>query len=72
MTDRATTDEREKFDHSNHPTDRSKSGDLHAPAGGKAENSRDSRGGIPQKDPLTPPDSVNRGASAWQSPPQNS
>lgn len=60
MPDRADTDERDKFDHGDHPTNRSQPGDLRSPSGGKTErpNQRDdSRGGVAQREPLTAPDS---------------
>lgn len=60
MPDRIAIDEREKFDHSSHPTTRSVPGDLRSPSGGKAEkpNDHDLRGGVSQKEPVTPPDSA--------------
>ena len=60
MADRTNKDERDKFDHSDHPTDRARPDDLKAPSGGKAEGGRgheDSRSGVPQQEPVTAPDS---------------
>jgi hypothetical protein len=65
MPQRTYTDEREKFDHSAHPTGRSVAGDLRAPSGGSTESSgRDERrGGVSQRGPTTSPDSANHTAS---------
>lgn len=37
MPNRTTFDEREKFDHSGHPTSRTQPGDLSSPSGGEIE-----------------------------------
>ena len=67
MPNRTASDEREKLDHSGHPTHRSVSGDLQSPGGGKAEkpvDEEDARGGVEQSEPVTALDSESRGASS--------
>src|SRR5271166_268186 len=66
MTDRTDTDERERVDHSGHPTTRSV-GDLRSRSGGGAERPSgrdDSRGGVLQREPVTPPESAIRAVSS--------
>ena len=59
MPNRTSTDEREKFDHSGHPTTHPLSSDLRTPTGGteRPSEAEPSRGGISQREPVTPADS---------------
>jgi hypothetical protein len=64
---RLVADEREKLDHSGHPTGGCVAGDLRSPSGGGTEQARrrdDSRGGVSRREPVTPPDSANRAVSS--------
>ncbi len=61
MPDRTDIDERERADHSGHPTTRSITGDLRSRSGGDTERPSgrdDSRGGVLQRVPVTPPESA--------------
>jgi len=66
MPNRTTPDERQKFDHSSHPTTHSTPGDLHAPRAGGGDRPAGAtlRGGVPQREPVTPPDSKEQAVSA--------
>jgi hypothetical protein len=67
MPDRTDTDEGERVDHSGHPTTRSVTGDLRSRSGGGTErpNGRDdSRRGVLQREPVTPPESAIRAVSS--------